>query len=64
MADAKNILTDRVHHGFCTAVCPTYVLLRDKLDAPRGRIDLIFEMLGSGDAPSAISIAACLAIRA
>ncbi|MEE2761088.1 MAG: glycolate oxidase subunit GlcF [Pseudomonadota bacterium] len=53
IADAKNILTDCVHFGFCTAVCPTYVLLRDELDAPRGRIDLIHEMLVSDDAPSA-----------
>jgi len=33
IADAKNILTDCVHFGFCTAVCPTYVLLRDEMDA-------------------------------
>ena len=56
IADAKDILTDCVHYGFCTAVCPTYVLLRDELDAPRGRIDLIHEMLESGDAPSARTV--------
>ena len=56
IADAKNILTDCVHYGFCTAVCPTYVLLRDELDAPRGRIDLIREMLEAGGSPSARTV--------
>ena len=56
IADAKKILTDCVHYGFCTAVCPTYVLLRDELDAPRGRIDLIREMLEAGGAPSARTV--------
>lgn len=56
IADAKKILTDCVHYGFCTAVCPTYVLLRDELDAPRGRIDLIHEMLEAGGAPSARTV--------
>jgi len=56
IADAKKILTDCVHYGFCTAVCPTYVLLRDELDAPRGRIDLIREMLETGGAPSARTV--------
>lgn len=56
IADAKNILTDCVHYGFCTAVCPTYVLLRDELDAPRGRIDLIREMLEAGGSPSSRTV--------
>lgn len=56
IADAKTILTDCVHYGFCTAVCPTYVLLRDELDAPRGRIDLIREMLEEGGSPSARTV--------
>jgi glycolate oxidase iron-sulfur subunit len=42
-----------VHCGFCTATCPTYLLLGDELDSPRGRIYLIKNMLESGKAPSA-----------
>ena len=43
--DADTILRACVHCGFCTATCPTYVLLGDELDGPRGRIYLIKEML-------------------
>jgi len=43
--DADTILRACVHCGFCTATCPTYVLLGDELDSPRGRIYLIKEML-------------------
>ena len=42
--DANAILRACVHCGFCTATCPTYVLLGDELDGPRGRIYLIKEM--------------------
>ena len=45
IAEADAILRTCEHFGFCTAGCPTYVLLGDENDAPRGRIDLIHEML-------------------
>ncbi|MGO8918995.1 MAG: glycolate oxidase subunit GlcF [Stellaceae bacterium] len=43
--EADKILRACVHCGFCTATCPTYVLLGDELDGPRGRIYLIKDML-------------------
>jgi glycolate oxidase iron-sulfur subunit len=44
-AESEKILRACVHCGFCTATCPTYVLLGDELDSPRGRIYLIKDML-------------------
>ena len=41
-----------VHCGFCTATCPTYVLLGDERDSPRGRIELIQAMLENGGPPA------------
>jgi glycolate oxidase iron-sulfur subunit len=45
-----------VHCGFCTATCPTYVLLGDERDSPRGRIELIRRMLEDGGPPSAEAV--------
>ncbi len=45
---ANSILRTCVHCGFCTATCPTFVLLGDELDSPRGRIYLIKDMLERG----------------
>src|ERR1700677_2579426 len=45
MSASEKILRACVHCGFCTATCPTYVLLGDELDSPRGRIYLIKDML-------------------
>jgi len=43
--EAERILRSCVHCGFCNATCPTYQLLGDELDGPRGRIYLIKQML-------------------
>jgi glycolate oxidase iron-sulfur subunit len=56
VAASEPILRKCVHCGFCTATCPTYVLLGDELDSPRGRIYLIKEML-ENDRPASAEIA-------
>jgi glycolate oxidase iron-sulfur subunit len=64
--EATDILRSCVHCGFCTATCPTYQLLGDELDGPRGRIYLIKQVL-EGDVPTAstqLHLDRCLTCRA
>lgn len=51
MATSEGVIRKCVHCGFCTATCPTYVLLGDENDSPRGRIYLIKDMLENQRAP-------------
>ena len=55
-ARANEILRSCVHCGFCTATCPTYKILGDELDSPRGRIYLIKDMLENGKVPDAKTV--------
>ena len=55
-ARSNRILRTCVHCGFCTATCPTYVVLGDELDSPRGRIYLIKDMLETGRKPDAKTV--------
>src|SRR5882757_5900980 len=55
-AVSEQILRKCVHCGFCTATCPTYVLLGDELDSPRGRIYLLKEMLEQGKPATAKTV--------
>src|SRR5215470_5645025 len=52
-ARSEHILRKCVHCGFCTATCPTFVLLGDERDSPRGRIYFIKAMLEGDRAPTA-----------
>ncbi len=55
-ARANDILRACVHCGFCTATCPTYQVLGDELDSPRGRIYLIKDMLENERVPDARTV--------
>ena len=64
--EADAILRACVHCGFCTATCPTYQLLGDELDGPRGRIYLIKQVLEGGPvtAKTQLHLDRCLTCRA
>ena len=53
---SNEILRACVHCGFCTATCPTYQVLGDELDSPRGRIYLIKDMLENNRIPDARTV--------
>lgn len=65
-SEADRILRSCVHCGFCNATCPTYQLLGDELDGPRGRIYLIKHMLeeGTAGADTQRHLDRCLTCRA
>ena len=54
--DAEKALRTCVHCGFCTATCPTYLVLGDERDSPRGRIMLMQTMLENGGPPTAETV--------
>ncbi len=56
MADAARAVRTCVHCGICTASCPTYVLLGDERDGPRGRIVQMQKMLEPGGVISAETV--------
>jgi len=64
--EANSILRACVHCGFCTATCPTYQLLGDELDGPRGRIYLMKEVLEGREvsAKTQLHLDRCLTCRA
>jgi glycolate oxidase iron-sulfur subunit len=69
LADAERALRSCVHCGICTATCPTYVLLGDERDGPRGRIVMMQHMLENDATPTRETVRhidrclSCLACR-
>ena len=57
VASAARVVASCVRHGFCPQTCPTYVLLGDERDSPRGRIELMRDMLACDAPPSAATVA-------
>ena len=55
IATSEKVIRSCVHCGFCTSTCPTYTLLGDELDSPRGRIYLIKDML-ENDRPATAEV--------
>jgi glycolate oxidase iron-sulfur subunit len=66
VAESEKILRSCVHCGFCTATCPTYQLLGDELDGPRGRIYLMKELVEGGKVSkkTQLHLDRCLTCRA
>src|SRR4029077_20439138 len=64
--EAHAILRSCVHCGFCLPACPTYQLLGDELDSPRGRIYLMKQLLEGGPVTSStqLHLDRCLTCRA
>uniref|UniRef100_UPI000B41AB4F 4Fe-4S dicluster domain-containing protein n=1 Tax=Bathymodiolus platifrons methanotrophic gill symbiont TaxID=113268 RepID=UPI000B41AB4F len=64
--EADNIIRSCVHCGFCTATCPTYQLLGDERDGPRGRIYLIKQIIEghSVSSKTQLHLDRCLSCRA
>src|SRR5689334_2302161 len=69
LGPAAKAVRSCVHCGICTATCPTYVLLGDERDGPRGRIVMMQQMLEAGGAPTPETVLhvdrclSCLACR-
>ena len=69
LIEAQKALRACVHCGICTATCPTYVLIGDERDGPRGRIVMMQAMLETGGRPTREAVhhidrcLSCLACR-
>lgn len=70
LAEAARAVRSCVHCGMCNATCPTYAVVSDERDGPRGRIQIMQAMLEKGGAPSEIAVRhvdrclSCLSCRA